>query len=495
MPAVSFQDLPIVDGAWSRSDLDAVLGDPPDWARFQKAHVWSQSGTPEIRGGYKVPIAKMEGGKLVVVRQKVFDAMAAINGSRTPLDVSPAERKAMYDHVAKYYAKMDRPAPPFKSSAEIDDEREREMFNSATEANDLPDGHVSLMNELSLGEGDEGPPKEFELLKRGDNMMRKGGRIFRLSFDSKSADGVADTQKAKGRKDLPIDYDHGMLSIVSGPDSGSAAGWFTPEVRSGALWATNVEWTKRAAEHLSNREYRYFSVAVGVEETNEVGRLRVTELINFALTNLPAAVGQKPLAADDKETETMTVKKQDDPKPTGQQTDPPAGDPPTTPTPIQAKLGATDDAEATVKLDELVASGATLSAIRQALGLSEIDDVVQSVKALSTKAKVADDLVERVASLEADKEKDAWQHVFDQGVADGKLPESLHEWAKGEPSAKLSAYLDKAPVVQTSGRIQPSASPTGTYVPTPEEISICNQMGMSIEDYVKERAKRLGAKN
>ena len=111
--------------------------------------------------------------------------------------------------------------------------------------------------------------------------------VFR--FTPEDAQRVVQAWRDWGNR-LSIDYEHQALEpVANGPTP--AAGWFDLEVRGDGLWAVNVEWTPRAAELLRNREYRYFSPAFRVEDGH------IVELINIALTNLPATKRMEPLVA------------------------------------------------------------------------------------------------------------------------------------------------------------------------------------------------------
>lgn len=165
---------------------------------------------------------------------------------------------------------------------------------------------------LSLTLSDGEVPSEFRLFASGANETTKGAFVF----DERAAELVIEAYVAHG-VELCVDYDHRTFDVGGPPESGKAAGWFTLEVRDGALWAANVRWTPPAALALRNREWRYISPTIGYEPVSD-GQVRVTRVINAALTNLPATVGAFPLMAASefsgvagdaqKETMTMTMK-------------------------------------------------------------------------------------------------------------------------------------------------------------------------------------------
>lgn len=136
---------------------------------------------------------------------------------------------------------------------------------------------------------DIGPsvPTEFRLFSPGSNPTMKGNIIM----NEQAGRNILSAMAEHGSTQLPIDYDHGQ--VTGGfAGAGVAAGWFTPQVRAGSLWAADVQWTPRARAALAAREYRFFSPAVYLNEKREV-----TRLVNIALTNLPATRNQTPLVA------------------------------------------------------------------------------------------------------------------------------------------------------------------------------------------------------
>ncbi len=136
--------------------------------------------------------------------------------------------------------------------------------------------------------GDE-PPTEFRIFTAGAVETTKG--VF--TFDETSAKAVMAEYVTHGI-DLMIDYDHASLAsmTVDPAQAGKAAGWFNLEVRGGELWAVNVRWTPPAAEALRRKEWRFMSPAFGTDKDG-----RITDLLNVAITNLPATRKLQPLMA------------------------------------------------------------------------------------------------------------------------------------------------------------------------------------------------------
>jgi phage I-like protein len=154
-----------------------------------------------------------------------------------------------------------------------------------------PDDLVRLRHNIDLtAEAGKAPPSEFRIFAAGKIETTKG--VF--LFDDKAAEQVMASVAEYGN-DYAVDYDHGMGSwlAMDPAESGKAAGWFKPELRGGELWASQVTWTPKATEKLSAREYRYTSPAFRTEK--EGGR--ISELVNVALTNIPATKKHPPLMA------------------------------------------------------------------------------------------------------------------------------------------------------------------------------------------------------
>lgn len=130
-------------------------------------------------------------------------------------------------------------------------------------------------------------PTEFRLFQFGDNPTSKG--TFKL--DEAGAKSVMDAYKLAG-VELALDYEHQTFEAASNGKPAPAAGWFVPASRPDGIYATNVRWTPRAAEMLKGREYRYFSPTFTVDK-----QLRITRILNVALTNFPATKDQPALIA------------------------------------------------------------------------------------------------------------------------------------------------------------------------------------------------------
>ena len=137
-------------------------------------------------------------------------------------------------------------------------------------------------------------PTEFRIFANGVNTSDKGDFVF----DETAAKSVMAAFGKKGAH-LTMDYEHQAFNSASNgqPAPNSAKAW-TPEVRLDAsgkpeLWATNVQWTDKAAAMIAAGEYNHFSPAFeAIPKT-----MRVERIVNMALTNIPALDNQAPLIA------------------------------------------------------------------------------------------------------------------------------------------------------------------------------------------------------
>ncbi len=140
------------------------------------------------------------------------------------------------------------------------------------------------------------PVREFRLIPFGQVRVERAIAGADFWFDRDQAEAAVAWFGGLGRK-LAIDYEHQSFERLNTRDDGlrPAAGWIAAlQVREDGLWASEVEWTARAAELLRSGEYRYFSpVIYWTDET----QTELAALGPVALTNDPAMIGVAALAA------------------------------------------------------------------------------------------------------------------------------------------------------------------------------------------------------
>ena len=235
-------------------------------------------------------------------------------------------------------------------------------------------------------------PREFRIFPFGVVDTTKG----QFLFDHRGAEQLMAAWRDYGNR-LSIDYEHQALDPVSnGPIP--AAGWADLELRDDGLWAVNVEWTPKAAEMLANREYRYISPAFYADEDG-----RIIELINVALTNIPATKRLQPLVArrDGK--------------------------------PIQEE-----------KMEKNEAILARLSALTGRDQPDQIEAVILAWREAHTQVEA---LTRELETLRAERQREQQERLIERGQAEGKLTPAMLSWARSLSVEALEAYLSVAPRV------------------------------------------------
>lgn len=155
---------------------------------------------------------------------------------------------------------------------------------------------------LAAAVGEAIPPTELRICGPGKTETTKGPYLF----DAEAAKLVMAAYEEQGTE-IPFDYEHAMLSEDVSPHDRKAAGWFKLEVRETAegpeLWAIDIRWTAAAEAGIKAREWRYISPAFYLDQETR----RVTEVINCAVTNLPATKQIEPLAASRRPIDRRTI--------------------------------------------------------------------------------------------------------------------------------------------------------------------------------------------
>lgn len=148
---------------------------------------------------------------------------------------------------------------------------------------------------ICLSVSDSGElPSEFRIFRAGENTSTKGDRVF----DEKAAAMVMAAYEKHGA-DLPLDLEHLSINPEARHFNSDAMAWFKLELRDGELWAVDVKWTDEGARRLKAKSQRYISPAFFSEKKSR----RITELLNVALTSLPATDGLDALIAASRHAE------------------------------------------------------------------------------------------------------------------------------------------------------------------------------------------------
>jgi hypothetical protein len=83
-----------------------------DTEKLKKMCAWYDSGEPDLKGSYKLPHHKADG--LKAVWAGVRAAMGVLLGARGGVDIPEADRKSVYNHLAKEYDHWEKTPPDFK---------------------------------------------------------------------------------------------------------------------------------------------------------------------------------------------------------------------------------------------------------------------------------------------------------------------------------------------------------------------------------------------
>lgn len=334
-------------------------------------------------------------------------------------------------------------------------------------AETLIDGVSALVFELSAYEAGK-PPTEIRMFSAGVTDTTKG----KFLFDAHSADSVMRRFAEHGKDRLPFDYGHGMVSFAGDQ---RAAGWFVPEVRAGELWATDIQWTPRAVTEMSAREWRFYSPAFKAmwpEDTAEPAV--IVELINCALTNLPATKGQKPIVASEThETERETMQ------------------------PILKLLGVAGENEAHTAVTQLLSLQTSVASLLKA---HEVDSVAALGSLVATSQKAVKD-------MQDERTKEKRTAAIAALSQDGRLPPAQHEFAASLSDAQFERYVAGlgAAQVKTPGSVTPMSSgsdPSARAPHTPasitltaEELELCSMFGHDTDEMKQVKAELLSGSN
>ena len=323
---------------------------------------------------------------------------------------------------------------------------------------------LALLNTLLL-EGDAAAvrtaPARFLLIRYGETTFTKDGAVGSFAFDEAAADELIAEFRERGR-DTVVDYAHQSLAAGEAP----AAGWIKALHKTAAGVEAEVEWTERAARYLQQREYRYHSPVIKIDEAGKATRLHSVAITNTpAMHAYPALVAGDGAAAGQKMTSGTGAGASAD----GIQGGAAAGTKGDNDTggvkmdlnellqQLCQRVGiavALSDGKVSVtgtvaalqnKIDELKALQAEQAALNEMLAGQEVKSLAELGVKIAGMVPVAEkaELEKKLAGIEAEK-------AVTQALTDGKLVEAQREWALKFATADLAAFAEfaeKAPVV------------------------------------------------
>ncbi|MXR36715.1 phage protease [Craterilacuibacter sinensis] len=286
-------------------------------------------------------------------------------------------------------------------------------------------------------------------------------------------------------RDVPyvIDYEHQTLRSEQNGQPAPASAWFrTLEWREDGLYATDVEWTAKAAAMIADKEYRYLSPVFTYDKHG-----RVTGLLHVALTNNPALdeLPELQVAALSRLVSTTPPVTQED----------------STMDELIEQLrwllnlpvgASADDIKAQLQklIDQLSSGNGTAAASVDLVNL--IGTQQQRIAALS--ASQADParfvsvdtmraLQDQVATLTAKLQGGEMEQLVTAALSDGRLLAVQEDWARELGKSNLNAlqgYLATAPkIAALSGTQTQGNPPAGDPLAHLDSgtLAVCVQMG------------------
>jgi phage I-like protein len=294
-----------------------------------------------------------------------------------------------------------------------------------------------------------------------------------------AASWLADLRQRQTK--LSIDYEHQTLRSKENGKPAPAAAWFSGaglEIRDGALWATDVEWTAAAKNAIEAGEYLYISPVFFYDKSGTV-----TGLFNAALTNAPSIDGMEPVlraaASQIAHPQEDHVDKE-----------------------IRKALGLAEDA----KDDDVLAACKQVVSERAELkdGTADLENKLaaanQQIEAEGgdpdpskfVPVEVVNDLRDQVAALSQTVTGDKVAALVDAALEDGRLVPAMKDWATNlgkKDFAALTQYLEKAePIAGLRGDQSGGEAPRtkNEHGLTEGQMAICNQLGQDPAEYAKQ---------
>lgn len=305
-------------------------------------------------------------------------------------------------------------------------------------------------------------PEWVQALPFGSVKSTKGD----FTVDEESMASIIKWFKARGN-DLVIDYEHQTLT----GDQAPAAGWIKEFAERGqdGLWA-KVDWTKKAQEYLSNKEYRYFSPVVAVRVSDK----KAVAIHSIGLTNTPAIAGMKPIANKDEFEEGKTMEFL-------QQLASALGlEATASEQQVMDAVKALKDAPAQVTANKEVLD---LLDLKEDASLTEIKGRVIALKNPSGYVKAEE--FQTLANKLAQRDRD---DLVTMALTGGKITPAQKGWAEEyalKDPAGFKAFVEAAPQVVPLSKVSPSQAPNRGQVSDEVQLSINKMLGVDQEMFKK----------
>ncbi|WP_439861621.1 phage protease [Pseudomonas sp. MBLB4136] len=287
---------------------------------------------------------------------------------------------------------------------------------------------------------------------------------------------------ATRKTDYVIDYEHQTLNSEKNGLPAPAAGWVKGiglEWREGqGLFATEPDWTRKGADYIESREYRYLSPVF----TYDTRTGAVLELLHVALTNYPALDGMESLPA----LAAARFQLADPAAPSAEENQSVNKEQ------LIALLGLSSDAseeDIQTALTALKADAGKTQELQTALAAAKAQGEPDPAKYVPV--TVVEDLKKDIAALKATQLGGEVDGLVSAGLADGRLLPAQEKWARelGQKDvAALKTYLEQTPAIAALKGQQSQArqAPALTTVEQldAEALAVCKAMGIEPTDYL-----------
>lgn len=359
------------------------------------------------------------------------------------------------------------------------------------------------------------PPRRLRIWAFGRVESSKGTFLF----DRAAAAKVMRAYRRHGNL-LCFDYEHKAISDDGRPGDGKSAAWFKLDLRDDGLYAVDIRWTDTAARGISAREWLYWSPAFDADKSG-----RITELVNIALTNIPATHRLKPLVAASRKG-TMEPKDKDeefcaDPA-VGETEDEAKASKLAKCKALRAELAAKQEELAALEADageteelaeepeegddapeaEPAAKLSLLTTARKITKLSKAseEELSGALVALSEQAAETVSLRKQLAQLTGATRRT----MVEKAIASGQLQPSQRKWALSQSADALKGYLAVTPKRHVGAAEHKEASldsPSGkafvvggqTVILSQMELDGCHRMGNDPAKYAERKLLTRGS--
>ena len=317
-------------------------------------------------------------------------------------------------------------------------------------------------------------PEWVMLMRRGPLRARDG----RKWSNPDPAEVVATTRSRAAGTPLPFDYEHQTQKSSANGQPAPASGWIPElELREGDIWG-RVEWTAKAARHILDREYRFYSPTFYHDAAG-----RVLALAGAALTNTPALDVPALAKENDMNDRFLPL--------------------------LHIHLLTADSTEADVRQacarqQALESADSRAEAVATGLGLAR-DASATAILAAAKATNVDpgqfvprtefDTVAQTLAALQKSATESRATTAVDAAVAAGKITPALRDWAlsyaTSDPEA-FDKYAAAAPRIVTAAGPGPEIAGDPNAALSPVELSVCANMGIDPAKYtaVKQAERR-----